>query len=105
MKKIFIFLASLLLVVAVVNDIKKGTLPRKTENKKVITVQSTSNLKYVSVKVKRGDTVLSIYEHYNGGELKSIDKIISDFIELNDIDPVKIKENNTYKIPIHSEKN
>ncbi|MDF2606162.1 MAG: hypothetical protein K0S34_352 [Bacillales bacterium] len=104
MKKLFIALTVILLVTAIINDIKNGTLPKSSSTqKKAIAVQSTSNkLKYVNIKVKRGDTVLSIYEQYNKGKVESIDKIISDFIELNDIDPVKIKENNTYKIPIHT---
>ncbi|MDF2945689.1 MAG: hypothetical protein K0S51_368 [Bacillales bacterium] len=104
MRKLFIAIAFTLLVTAVINDIKNGTLPRSSVQKKAVSVQRTSNkLKYVNIKVKRGDTVLSIYEQYNKGTVESIDKIISDFIELNDLDPVKIKENNTYKIPIHTD--
>jgi hypothetical protein len=105
MRKLFIAIAFTLLVTAVINDIKNGTLPRSSSiQKRAVSVQTTSNkLKYVNIKVKRGDTVLSIYEQYNKGTVESIDKIISDFIELNDLDPVKIKENNTYKIPIHTD--
>ncbi|TYR82394.1 hypothetical protein FZC66_02005 [Priestia megaterium] len=90
-------------------DIKYGTIPVSTE-----TVQATANVAettqekpksdhFVKVKVKAGDTVLSIIEQTADDSISvSMKKMITDFSQLNNgMSPEDIQIGKTYKFPVY----
>ncbi|MBW3114316.1 MULTISPECIES: hypothetical protein [Bacillaceae] len=118
MKRMAIFFGIIILLYSVYYDLNNGTLkllykeatvansaPRVNVNQ---TEPSTpvdgdrepSSLPYVEMEVKPGDTVLSLVEDLLDASIPvSIDKVITDFEELNDVPPAKIQIGKTYKIP------
>jgi hypothetical protein len=118
MKRMIIFLGIIILLYSVYYDLNKGTLNLLTKrNTEVVTAQpqavkkeaidsvslpeaSESSQSYVEVKIKPGDTVLSLVENSLEGKLPvSIEQVVSDFEKLNDVPPGKIQIGKTYKIP------
>ncbi|MDQ0213888.1 ketopantoate hydroxymethyltransferase [Oikeobacillus pervagus] len=106
MKKIVGFLIFLIISVSVVYDMKVGSLPSsKTEttlkNESISVTQTT--IPYQEVKIKGGDTVLSITEHLHNQALPvSIEQVISDFEKLNNgMAPEDILIGGSYKIPVY----
>ncbi|MFD1736568.1 LysM peptidoglycan-binding domain-containing protein [Bacillus salitolerans] len=108
MKKLTLFLIISLLIYSVYYDLKTGTLPIS----KVIAASGDNEINthtpiptehFIEVKVKPGDTVLSILEQHLEGNLPvSIPTVIIDFKKLNDeMDPEKIQIGKTYKIPLY----
>ncbi|MGO4887187.1 hypothetical protein ACJ2A9_05490 [Anaerobacillus sp. MEB173] len=108
MKRALLFFLFLLLSYSTYYDLTIGTLPTKaTTAMAVKLVEEEINSKeesYKEVKIKPGDTVLSIVEHIHDGPIKaSINQIIYDFQLLNpDTNPEEISIGKTYKFPIYN---
>jgi hypothetical protein len=108
MKKLFGAAFILLLIYIVFFDLQHGTLPAAEEVMvEEVTVdtdmQATSN-PFFEVKVKAGDTVLSIVENNLGSQIPvSIEEIVNDFTLLNDgTSPEKIQIGKMYRFPDYS---
>ncbi|WP_064091482.1 hypothetical protein [Rossellomorea aquimaris] len=116
MKRMIIFFGILILLYSVYYDLNKGTLRllyKETatgtldQNQEVIPAQSheniidtSSSIPFIEIEVKPGDTVLSLVEESLNDSLPvSIEQVISDFEELNEVPPSKIQIGKTYKIP------
>lgn len=110
MKKLAAFIAILIVLVAIYNDITLGTLPaaseQKTETDNQMTISETAEdeIPYFEHAVKPGDTMLSVLDSKAKLPLDiPIAKAIADFKELNDgVEPQKIKFGKTYKFPDYS---
>ncbi|HWO98001.1 MAG TPA: hypothetical protein VNM45_16995 [Bacillus sp. (in: firmicutes)] len=112
MKKLGFFIIMIFLIYIVQYDIRHGTLapikavPASSQTPDISSQgKGKSTIPYISVKVKAGDTVLSIIEQLaNGSVPVSIDKVITDFKSLNKgISPQNIQLGKTYKFPIYKE--
>jgi hypothetical protein len=119
MKRMAVFFGIIILLYSVYYDLNKGTLRLLYKEATVATTQpqekvdqrqspedsaekekTPSSLSYVEMEVKPGDTVLSLVEDLLDGSIPvSIDRVISDFEELNEVPPAKIQIGKTYKIP------
>ncbi|TMU85553.1 hypothetical protein FGG79_10060 [Bacillus sp. BHET2] len=118
MKRMAIFLGFIILLYSVYYDLNKGTLRLLYKEASVTTAQplvnqgtssrsegpetqeGPSSLSYVEMEVKPGDTVLSLVEDLLDGSIPvSIDQVITDFEELNEVPPDKIQIGKTYKVP------
>ncbi|MEI2665472.1 hypothetical protein [Rossellomorea sp. LJF3] len=119
MKRMAIFFGIIILLYSVYYDLNKGTLRLLYKEATVASSEplvngnqgeppqepvqrgeGPSSLPYVEMEVKPGDTVLSLVEELLDGSIPvSIDQVISDFEELNDVPPAKIQIGKTYKIP------
>ena len=106
MKRLAIFLITILVLYVIYFDLTKGTLPN--ENDPVIEAMAKDNkdhidtsIPYFEEKVSSGDTVLSVVENNMNGPLSvSIDEVIADFKNLNNgLSPEKIKSGFVYKFP------
>ncbi|MEC0664699.1 LysM domain-containing protein [Priestia flexa] len=89
-------------------DIKYGTIPSSTEAAPVIAnaekekpTQTTTH--FIEVRVKAGDTVLSIIEKALKGSIPvSINQLSKDFTSLNNgLSPHEIQVGKTYKFPTY----
>lgn len=117
MKRMAIFFGIIILLYSVYYDLNKGTLRLLYQESTVATAQpqvnqasptasqqtaeeDLSSIPYVEMKVKPGDTVLSLSEDLLDGSIPvPIERVITDFEELNDLPPAKIQIGKTYKIP------
>ncbi|MCA1058042.1 hypothetical protein LCL96_03810 [Rossellomorea aquimaris] len=118
MKRMAIFFGIIILLYSVYYDLNEGTLRLLYKEATVATTQpqvnanpqqpsvpaereeTSSSLPYVEMEIKPGDTVLSLVEDLLDGSIPvSIDQVISDFEELNEVSPAKIQIGKTYKIP------
>ncbi|WP_077618820.1 LysM peptidoglycan-binding domain-containing protein [Bacillus sinesaloumensis] len=109
MKRLFTFLAIVFLLYIIYYDVKIGTLP-SAKDEKIETIEvisqtpQTQSSPYKEVKVKAGDTLLSIVESLNEGKpISSIESVIEDFEELNpDSEAALLKIGESYKFPIYT---
>ncbi len=118
MKRMAIFFGVIILLYSVYYDLNKGTLRLLYKEASVATTQpqvnqvtpsrsqgpetqeDASSLSYVEMEVKPGDTVLSLAEDLLDGSIPvSIEQVITDFEELNEVSPDKIQIGKTYKVP------
>ncbi len=104
MKKLIALLFILLIGYSVFFDVTKGTLP-STDSIPVTTNSDDKALpSYKEIKIKSGDTLLTIMEREEGKLVKPINTIMLDFQELNDgVSPHELQIGKTYKFPIYSE--
>lgn len=64
--------------------------------------ENTSRAKFKVIEIKTGDTVLSITEEINKKKIPSIEKVVTDFKDLNqDKSPAKLQVGKTYKFPLY----
>ncbi|GAB3051011.1 hypothetical protein [Virgibacillus ainsalahensis] len=103
-KKFFIYILFILLFISIYQDLSVGTVP---EIKKQSTDVEQSDEKYdvAHVKLKAGDTVLSIVERINNNELKQVDieQIITDFQTINpSSDPYQLEQGVYYYFPVYN---
>jgi hypothetical protein len=121
MKRMFIFFCIIILLYSVYYDLDKGTLNLAAENSVNVTAQpdeeqtetvdtvnlpaaSDPSLSYIEIKIEPGDTVLSLVEDSVQGKLPvSIEQVVSDFEELNNVAAGKIQIGRTYKIPHYTD--
>lgn len=108
MKVLLITLFIFVIIYCVYYDLKTGTLPREpvtTAQKDDSSVLDDQQIDepYVDVKVKPGDTVLTLLEQHQSGSLPvSISKVVTDFQNLNNgVAPEKMQIGRTYKIPLY----
>ncbi|HEX6922297.1 MAG TPA: LysM domain-containing protein [Bacillales bacterium] len=97
-----------LVIYTIYYDLEYGTLPQTS---KAATVQShkqqheqkkQQQIPSKKVKVKPGQTVLSVVEQLNGSSAAPIQKIVHDFKQLNpDTDANQIQIGQTYRFPIY----
>ncbi|WP_066293421.1 hypothetical protein [Bacillus sp. FJAT-29937] len=103
MKRLALFLLSVLVIYVIYFDLTKGTLPLPAVDEPVIEAMAVNetSLPYFEKKVSSGDTVLSLVEKNINSPLSvSISKVIADFKLLNNgLSPEKIKSGYTYKFP------
>ncbi|WP_339193075.1 hypothetical protein NSU02_13650 [Aeribacillus sp. FSL W8-0870] len=99
MKRLFSALLVIFFSFVIYYDLKNGTLP-------VSSIQNEQHAEeqFMKVKVKEGDTVLSIVEKiHNKPVPASIEEIIKDFGELNSNEDVySIQAGKTYKFPLYN---
>lgn len=110
MKKLGFLMVIIFLIYIIQYDIRYGTLiPVKAVPVSTQTAEGSSpgkvkkNIPYINVKVKAGDTVLSIVEQLTDRSIPvSIDKVITDFKTLNKgISPENIQIGKEYKFPVY----
>ncbi|MGM0874280.1 MAG: hypothetical protein ACQEWV_05675 [Bacillota bacterium] len=111
MKRLSLFIIGIFLCYIVYYDLQIGTLPAfsmtnlaKTETTKNVAELKSPNIAFYEVKIKQGDTVLSITERYHGSLPTSIEQIVEDFEALNtDVNAEAIKLGETYRFPDYKE--
>ncbi|WP_242222951.1 hypothetical protein [Bacillus cereus group sp. BfR-BA-01380] len=110
MKRLGSILLLLVLGYVLYYDMTIGTLPLlHTYSKTKATSatndkqkENTSLAKYKVIEVKTGDTVLSITEEINKKKIPSIEKVVTDFKDLNPNDsPAKLQVGKKYKFPLY----
>jgi hypothetical protein len=109
LKKFAAFIVVIVVLYSVYFDIKVGTIPSVSFASEIQTHKekpSEPAIPYQAIKVKPGDTVLSVVEQLQAESLQvSIDQVISDFIKLNNgIKPVEIQIGQIYKFPVYKNK-
>ena len=109
MKRFFTFLAIAFILYIIYYDVRIGTLPvAKNEAVEVIAgtevVAPHPSDPYKELKVKPGDTLLSIVEKMNEGQkITSIESVIKDFEELNPDSKAELLQiGKTYKFPLYT---
>ncbi|MFD2446077.1 hypothetical protein ACFSO7_19135 [Bacillus sp. CGMCC 1.16607] len=104
MKKLFGALIILLVCYIVFFDLTHGTLPTVNEEIESTMAVEASGNPFFEEKVMAGDTVLTIIERKLNTQIPvSIDKIVTDFVKLNNgIYPEKIQIGKTYRFPDYS---
>ncbi|MGF2617099.1 hypothetical protein FZC84_04520 [Rossellomorea vietnamensis] len=114
MKRLGIFLVVMIVSYSIYYDLKAGTLPSAAEpavpaamiepvQEQEETVSDEIEIEYVEVKVKSGDTILSLMDQSLDGPLPvSIDQLIEDFQFLNEGEsPQDIQAGEVYKLPLY----
>jgi hypothetical protein len=108
MGKFFGTLIGLFVCFIIFFDLTNGTLPQARDKDTPETIETISSIQtklpFFERKIVAGDTVLSIIENNLGGPIPvSIDKVVSDFEELNEgASPNKIQIGKTYLFPDYS---
>jgi hypothetical protein len=114
LKRLCIFLLIMIVSYSIYYDLKAGTLPKAHEAAIQATVNQPQeslpdetveeiNIEYITVKIKSGDTILSLMEEVLDGPLPvSIDQLIEDFETLNEgHSPQDIQVGRSYKLPVY----
>lgn len=103
MKGFLCFCLAVLVVYTIYYDLQVGTIPKVTNSANAATHHvKKAQMPFQSVKVKPGDTVLSVVEQLNGNESVGIQKIVRDFDKLNPGDNASnIQIGQTYRFPIY----
>ncbi|KKI88596.1 hypothetical protein WQ54_30860 [Bacillus sp. SA1-12] len=107
MKRLFVFLLMTFLCYIVYYDFQVGTLPALSmaqlppvSEKEQKIKEEPASIPYFEVKIKQGDTVLTIIEKHHNGLPASIEEIIKDFEVLNsDVKAEEILPGETYRFP------
>ncbi|WP_456274023.1 hypothetical protein [Bacillus sp. AK031] len=110
MKKLYIFLVIMIVSYSIYYDLKAGSLPKVAEVTVTVHNQPSheneepvqaNSPEYFTVKVKSGDTILSLMEQQLDGPLPvPIDQLITDFEILNEgQSPHEIQIGRSYKLP------
>ncbi|MEH7224547.1 hypothetical protein V7112_12130 [Bacillus sp. JJ1566] len=105
MKRFFAFLAIAFILYIIYYDVRVGTLSvekNETIEATEVVAQTPSN-PYQEIKVKAGDTLLSIVENVNEGkQISSIESVIKDFEELNPDSKAELLQiGKSYKFPLY----
>ncbi|WP_456278269.1 hypothetical protein [Bacillus sp. AK128] len=110
MKKLVTLFLILLVSYSIYYDLSKGTLPTinvSAASQESVTDSSTKapESNFIKVKVKAGDTVLSLVEQHQQGSLPvEISKVVNDFKQLNEgVAPEKIQIGKEYKVPLYKQ--
>lgn len=102
-KRLFLYLFIILLLISVYKDIMSGHhIPgdQLVENKQSVSM----DFQVTQIKVKPGETVLSIIEKINNHDIqtRSVSQIIDDFKLANpNTDPYQLKAGNFYYFPLY----
>jgi hypothetical protein len=111
MKRLSLFFIGLFLCYIIYYDFQIGTLPafsktitEKTQSTTVDVKEKIPTIPFYEVKIKQGDTVLSITERHHGSLPTSIEQIVEDFEALNsDVQAEAILLGETYRFPDYKE--
>ncbi|MBM7701509.1 hypothetical protein [Metabacillus iocasae] len=109
MKRLSVLAAVVLIGYICHYDIKNGTIPSSYTEQPAQEVMNMTkeavdenSKSYNIVKVRAGDTVLSIMEQLIKGPIPvPIDQLIKDFKHLNEIEPEEIQVGKEYKFPTY----
>lgn len=103
LKKSFLFSLAILLCASIYHDLTSGLISTEIEKDVQTPTSNSTSYNTVKVKLKPGDTILSIVEKYNDTTLTiDVDQIITDFQKLNnDAEPYKLKTNHYYYFPVY----
>lgn len=105
MKRVTLFLATILIVYAVYFDLSKGTLTFVNAGNEHIYKEpfAEKEVDFFEKRVQSGETLLSIVEAYLGGPLPvSVETVIKDFQKLNNgLHPQNIQVGKIYKFPAY----
>ncbi|MFC3882936.1 hypothetical protein ACFOU2_05225 [Bacillus songklensis] len=111
MKRLGFLMVMIFVIYVVQYDIRYGTLPHdkavavntKPTKESFREKNSQSDVLYLTVKVKAGDTVLSIVEQLAQDSVPvSIEKVVKDFKTLNKgMSPQSIQIGKEYKFPLY----
>ncbi|MGE6629298.1 hypothetical protein [Bacillus sp. NPDC077027] len=98
MRRILFLLISLFVLFIIFFDLKNGTIPlQETAAIPVTSSINTEKKSYKMVRVKQGETVVSIVR-----TSRSLDEVIQDFEELNQgVKANEIRAGSTYKFPVY----
>ncbi|AKM19699.1 MULTISPECIES: LysM peptidoglycan-binding domain-containing protein [Geobacillus] len=101
MKKWLLVCVAILVGCIAYRDLTTGTLP--TSSNPLIVDETIGSLAYKTIKIKAGDTLLSIAEREQQGPLPvSIDTLIRDFEKLNPGTKANaLQIGKVYKIPVY----
>jgi len=106
LKRISLYFIILLFIMSIYKDLTAGTNaqipPPVTQEDQV----EDTEYSIKQIKIKSGDTVLSVIEQIHGGmEGLSIDQILTDFQTINpNADPYHLHPNTFYYFPLYHEK-
>ena len=110
MKRLSLIIIGLFLCYIIYYDLQIGTLPTvniiSTTSTQAAQVEDKSNpsIAFYEMKIKQGDTVLSITEHHHGRLPTSIDQIVRDFETLNsNVQAGEISYGQTYRFPDYNQ--
>ncbi|RAK22407.1 hypothetical protein B0I26_102402 [Anoxybacillus vitaminiphilus] len=109
MKKLTGLLVLCFVIYIVYHDVTNGTLPAATtattSHVQAVKAEDKEALNYKMMKVKAGDTLLSIIEKERSGPLPvSIEQLIKDFESLNPgVKAESLQIGKTYKFPVYNE--
>lgn len=108
MKNFLIFIAFIIIVAGLWNDLTNGSLPHaEKQQRKEVKAESKDlpSVPYEEVRVEAGDTVLSVLAALHGGRLPAnIETAVADFEELNKgISSDNIRPGEHYKFPLYEE--
>ena len=99
-KRLSILLLFILLIISVVDDLSK----QQPINDSFIKVQEDNDTGIAHIKIKQGDTVLSVTEEINDLDYLDIQQIINDFEKLNPgVDTESLLPNSFYYFPLYNE--
>ncbi|HLQ97886.1 MAG TPA: hypothetical protein VK135_04265 [Candidatus Dormibacteraeota bacterium] len=107
LKRLFIYLMSILLIISLYKDLTKGisfsnnTKPKQMQQ--IYPKEQKGKLQAVAVRVQAGDTLLSVTEQFNQQTPElDIDQIIDDFKILNPTtDPFVLEPDSIYYFRIY----
>ncbi|WP_428909143.1 hypothetical protein [Niallia sp. Krafla_26] len=104
MKRLILFLVTVLVLYVIYYDLNHGTLPAVSIQQQVKETNHNDSddlMPYFEHTVQNGDTVLSIIEGQLGGSIPvPISDVVSDFKTLNqDLTPQEIQSGKKYKFP------
>jgi hypothetical protein len=109
MRKLTGLLVLCFVIYIVYHDITSGTLPSATKAAASQTQSAhtgdKSSMGYKIIKIKAGDTILSIMEKEKDGPIPvSIEQLIKDFETLNPgVEAESLQIGKTYKFPVYTE--
>lgn len=105
MKRLAAILLLIFVAYIVYYDLRIGTLPVFPNGSfiKAVNAKEQTENEYVEVKVKKGDTVLSIVKSLHNHTIPvPVEKIVADFQLLNKKEDVyEMKAGKTYKFPLY----
>lgn len=109
MKRLSLFIIGLFLCYIIYYDLQVGTLPAvhsipAATQAAPLKKENTPSISFYEMKIKQGDTVLSITEQHHGRLPTSINQIIHDFEALNsDAQAGEILYGQTYRFPDYNQ--
>lgn len=100
-KKIILYIFIILLVLSMYHDLRKELIVSQEISTNHVS-EKTKNV--MKVRVKPGDTILSLIEEVNEGILSEIDinQLVSDFKQVNEhMDTNELEVNKYYYVPLY----
>ncbi|TRM12720.1 hypothetical protein FH966_14015 [Lentibacillus cibarius] len=105
MMRFGLYIFIILFCVSIYKDLTIGIIPDNTSmNQNIGNKMEEDKLTGISMKVDKGDTILSVVEEINDhlGNKLDISEIMADFKTLNPkADPIKIQPGETYYFPVY----